>query len=465
LIRVRCRPRARACSQVGDWVSARKELEHVNAAWIIMPVQNFVAALVGPWLDANYRLPMQFWFAFAFVAWLLLFVVTFLKAVVQKPDDDRNRPLLAIWVAAPAVAAVAYLECFRPAYRLYVAIDGAAGPRVGQVFDDFIFVNLVWISVSLTLVLLVGLYRPFFGRIKFDMAYWAAGFPACALAFAVMFYLALFPGGLSQGIAVAGLAFASALNAMLLLQTLAAVLRFRVFVPDYKWGPLSFMRLTHEAFRGALPKLVGAAKALVAAGPSADSSLAEELTEAWRLMALCHEEHARHEDLAIFKTYNDFFPGVAGPWNQEHEDHHKVMQQIEDAVQMAASGRASPSLVTMLEDYAAEMEKHLRGEEDHLVGMPRKWLPLELHKQVMRKCWDMTPAPVWAEYIPWALNSLPMLQQRVRFLKTFLWAMPERAQHIGLMVACGVDDVQWRRISDELPEIIPRGARGWERYY
>eukprot|EP00955_Chlamydomonas_euryale_P000243 2855-Chlamydomonas_euryale.AAC.1 len=156
------------------------------------------------------------------------------------------------------------------------------------------------------------------------MAYWAAGFPACALAFAVMFYLALFPGGLSQGIAVAGLAFASALNAMLLLQTLAAVLRFRVFVPDYKWGPLSFMRLTHEAFRGALPKLVGAAKALVAAGPSADSSLAEELTEAWRLMALCHEEHARHEDLAIFKTYNDFFPGVAGPWNQEHEDHHKV---------------------------------------------------------------------------------------------------------------------------------------------
>jgi hypothetical protein len=37
-------------------------------------------------------------------------------------------------------------------------------------------------------------------------------------------------------------------------------LRFKVFVPDYKWGPLSFMRLSHEAFRGALPKLVGAAK-------------------------------------------------------------------------------------------------------------------------------------------------------------------------------------------------------------
>jgi hypothetical protein len=62
--------------------------------------------------------------------------------------------------------------------------------------------------------------------------------------------------------------------------------------------------------------------------------------------------------------------------------------------------------------------------------MPRKYLPLETHKHIMRACWDLTPAPVWAEYIPWALNVLPMAQ-RVRFLKTFLWAMPERAQVIA----------------------------------
>jgi hypothetical protein len=42
---------------------------------------------------------------------------------------------------------------------------------------------------------------------------------------------------------------------------------------------------------------------------------------------------------------------------------------------------------------------------------------------------------------------------------------PPHAQHIGIMVASGVDDVQWRRITLELPEIIPRGAHGWERYY
>jgi hypothetical protein len=37
--------------------------------------------------------------------------------------------------------------------------------------------------------------------------------------------------------------------------------------------------------------------------------------------------------------------------------------------------------------------------------------------------------------------------------------------HAHAQVAMGVDEIQWKRITDELPEIIPRGAPGWERYY
>lgn len=36
---------------------------------------------------------------------------------------------------------------------------------------------------------------------------------------------------------------------------------------------------------------------------------------------------------------------------------------------------------------------------------------------------------------------------------------------VGLMLSVGVSGVQWRRISAELPEIIPRGACCWQRYY
>jgi tellurite resistance protein TehA-like permease len=68
---------------VGDWVATRKDIEHVNAAWLVLPVGNFVAALVGPVLDAAYQPAMQFWFAFALMAWCLLFALTFAKAVVM----------------------------------------------------------------------------------------------------------------------------------------------------------------------------------------------------------------------------------------------------------------------------------------------------------------------------------------------------------------------------------------------
>lgn len=64
------------------------------------------------------------------------------------PADDRNRPLLGAWVAAPAVGAIAYLSCYgyQPYYS--VAAGGAAG-----VYNDFIFINLYWIAVVLAMVL------------------------------------------------------------------------------------------------------------------------------------------------------------------------------------------------------------------------------------------------------------------------------------------------------------------------
>jgi hypothetical protein len=44
-------------------------------------------------------------------------------------------------------------------------------------------------------------------------------------------------------------------------------------------------------------------------------------------------------------------------------------------------------------------------------------------------------------------------------------AMPERAQQIGAMLSLGMNVPQWRRMTTELPEIVPRGATGWQRYY
>lgn len=51
------------------------------------------------------------------------------------------------------------------------------------------------------------------------------------------------------------------------------------------------------------------------------------------------------------------------------------------------------------------------------------------------------------------------------FLKSWIWAMPERAQQLGLMVYRVVDDVTWIEVASDLPEVIPRGLPGHRRYY
>lgn len=58
-----------------------------------------------------------------------------------------------------------------------------------------------------------------------------------------------------------------------------------------------------------------------------------------------------------------------------------------------------------------------------------------------------------------------MFEQRRRYLKCLIWAMPERAQQIGAMLYRGVDDVTWTRLAFEVPEMIPRGLPGHVRYY
>ncbi len=66
--------------------------------------------------------------------------------------------------------------------------------------------------------------------------------------------------------------------------------------------------------------------------------------------------------------------------------------------------------------------------------------------------------------IPLVLQHLPMFGQRLTYIRAFLWAMPERCQQIGLMVALGSDPVSWYRLRKALPEIIPRGEAGWKHF-
>lgn len=240
------------------------------------------------------------------------------------------------------------------------------------------------------------------------------------------------------------------------LQTLAALVRWRVFNPEQKWGPISFMRLMHEAFRNAIHKMEETAKA------GSTPALNSQLSQQYEAFEKAMHAHSQHEDLVFFAHYKELFgANICHDADEEHHDLHEVV--FKDCG--AAVKLGGEAALKGMEPGFRAIEKHLKGEEDRLGGIPRKYVNIVTQKRLVREAWNTTPAEEWRTLLPWIINTLPMMPQRVRFVKTLIWSMPERDQYFGILIANGVDAVMWKRLTDELPEIIPRGMEGHIKHY
>ena len=71
--------------------------------------------------------------------------------------------------------------------------------------------------------------------------------------------------------------------------------------------------------------------------------------------------------------------------------------------------------------------------------------------------------PLMPQVLPLVVQALPMLAQRATYIRSFMWGMPERSQQLGVMIALGVDPVNWYRLKRLIPDMIPRGEAGWRR--
>merc|ERR1712137_908202 len=78
--------------------------------------------------------------------------------------------------------------------------------------------------------------------------------------------------------------------------------------------------------------------------------------------------------------------------------------------------------------------EHLKGEEENLNPVGRKYVPLALQKELTRKVWELTDATRGEVIIPYIVNN-------------------------------HVDAVMWERLRVDVPEMVPRGAFNWCRYY
>lgn len=228
------------------------------------------------------------------------------------------------------------------------------------------------------------------------------------------------------------------------------------------------MKLTHEAFRGAIPKLSDALTAL----DVLDDLGIKEFAALFSQFSVVHEEHAKAEDKVIFKEFNDYFKDHAKKWNDDHSEDHQKMMKWHETINVLLGHKDKSAKAEALRDLKAELPGffdhflgHMRGEEDNLQPIGRKHLPLEVTKQISRAVFHLSSAEMLEVILPFVVNNVPRQQQRVRYLKCLCWSLPERSQQIGAIIYRNVDAVMWERIRVEIPEIVPRGEYNWRRYY
>jgi len=95
----------------------------------------------------------------------------------------------------------------------------------------------------------------------------------------------------------------------------------------------------------------------------------------------------------------------------------------------------------------------------------RQYISTQEAVDLLREVWKITPPARWRLILPFVVRNQFVHGRRSRFLQCFVWALPERAQTIGQMVFQGVDELTWDRLVADVPEIIPRGVVGYERYF
>jgi hemerythrin-like domain-containing protein len=267
---------------------------------------------------------------------------------------------------------------------------------------------------------------------------------------------------------------ATAVNFVAAMHTMTCLLRkHSVCTPEPKLSPLSFLSLTHDAIRAHLPTLESFLRRLDLDDESEEAHNTLRLFVAhYNLFRVTFCEHARQEDNLLYRCYRDWFPDhVHG--KKYSEDHQRDSQlayedlsALVETVMDRHSHRRKDALLELRHElpvFFEHISRHFRGEEENMDPICKKYIPLELQKQLARDAFISTPSEKFEVIVPYVLTNLPRHDQRVSYLKSLCWSVPERSQQVGAIAYRNVDSITWERLRFDIPEIIPRGTRGWRR--
>ena len=191
---------------IGRWIRQNTEIQHASPAWFLPVVGNILVPIAG--VPLGYETVSWFFFAVGLTFWVPLFTIVLYRLIFHDPLPPQVAPLLFILIAPPAAGFLAYMQ-----------LNGGGLDLLGYLLaSSGLFIALVLLGIA-------GM----FVRLPFALSWWAFTFPSAALSCAMTHVHTQLPGPATQALALAVLAFATAIIAWVTLRTLAALFAGRLF--------------------------------------------------------------------------------------------------------------------------------------------------------------------------------------------------------------------------------------------
>eukprot|EP01063_Lacrimia_lanifica_P018166 TRINITY_DN2510_c1_g1_i1.p1 TRINITY_DN2510_c1_g1~~TRINITY_DN2510_c1_g1_i1.p1 ORF type:complete len:999 (+),score=576.20 TRINITY_DN2510_c1_g1_i1:49-3045(+) len=337
------------------------------------------------------------WFLFGLPAALSMLMLgnLFYHSITYSWSDERMRLAVCLWPAVVHMMFVAYVFLQNTSYGLVKAY--------GDVSNLDPFAHVLFYS-GLTLLLVVwwlAVPMGFLLRLKFDMSFWSMGFLADIVAVAcVVFDMHIKPQDdlrlLGEYLVIGSIVLACWVNFCLTFITVFWAAKRRWPRPAYKFAPLAFQKLTHDALRNSSEDLLNAAtyyKGMIGKVPEQTlQTFAKDLATELELYLIVVNWHATMEDEVLFRYVDSFQPLMAMDAYRQHHILHQMEHKAEDLVHKllheeypAAEGLTQ--LQELLEVLVPFSGEHLDWEEANLTTLLKKEMNLEVTKKVMKDIW------------------------------------------------------------------------------
>lgn len=194
---------------VSGWIGPRGfQPGHLSPAWFIPAVGNVIVPIAG--VPLGYVETSWYFMAVGLIFWIVLLTLVMQRLIFHEPLPGRLQPTLAILIAPPAVAVVAW-------FRLTGEIDAVAR---------------LLMNGACLFALIVAVQMPRILRQPFALSFWALSFPVAALSIAAFVYAEATGSAAHLFLGSGGLGLLMVIVAALWVRTIRAMMAGEICRPE-----------------------------------------------------------------------------------------------------------------------------------------------------------------------------------------------------------------------------------------